>query len=232
MTRSFGADLVERAFGEHRAFVQHRDLHAELAHEGHVVLDDDDRAVSAMSREQLGGLGRLGVGHAGDRLVDQQQLRVLRQQHADLEPLLLAVRQVGGERLRAVREPDRCRGSRRCASRLGAGVPRRTACRRRRAVAVEREQQVVRDGVALEHGRLLELAADAEVGDRRLVERGEVVRAAANSTSPSSGRVLPVMTSIMVVLPAPFGPMMARISPGSIDERKIVERPEAVEARP
>ena len=32
-------------------------------------------------------------------------------------------------------------------------------------------------------------------------------------TSPASGRVLPVMTSIMVVLPAPFGPMIARNSP-------------------
>src|SRR5215475_7944854 len=37
-----------------------------------------------------------------------------------------------------------------------------------------------------------------------------------NSTSPLCGRVLPVTTSIMVVLPAPLGPMMARISPGSI----------------
>ena len=40
-------------------------------------------------------------------------------------------------------------------------------------------------------------------------------------TTPSSGRVLPVMTSIMVVLPAPFGPMIARISPGS----RISDRP-------
>ena len=30
---------------------------------------------------------------------------------------------------------------------------------------------------------------------------------------PTSGRVLPVMTSIIVVLPAPFGPMMQRSSP-------------------
>ena len=30
---------------------------------------------------------------------------------------------------------------------------------------------------------------------------------------PRSGRVLPVITSIMVVLPAPFGPMMQRSSP-------------------
>ena len=37
------------------------------------------------------------------------------------------------------------------------------------------------------------------------------------------------MMSIIVVLPAPFGPMMARISPGSMVERQVVERPEAVE---
>ena len=36
-----------------------------------------------------------------------------------------------------------------------------------------------------------------------------------NSTSPESGRVLPVITSIIVVLPAPFGPITARISPGA-----------------
>ena len=37
-----------------------------------------------------------------------------------------------------------------------------------------------------------------------------------NRAPPSVGRVLPVITSIMVVLPAPFGPMMARISAWSI----------------
>ena len=34
---------------------------------------------------------------------------------------------------------------------------------------------------------------------------------------PASGRVLPVMTSIIVVLPAPLGPMTQRSSPASID---------------
>ncbi len=33
---------------------------------------------------------------------------------------------------------------------------------------------------------------------------------------PASGRVLPVITSIIVVLPAPLGPMMQRSSPSSI----------------
>ena len=36
-----------------------------------------------------------------------------------------------------------------------------------------------------------------------------------NQAEPRSGRVRPVMTSIIVVLPAPFGPMMQRSSPGS-----------------
>ena len=42
-----------------------------------------------------------------------------------------------------------------------------------------------------------------------------------NMTSPRSGRVLPVTTSIIVVLPAPFGPMMARISPGSMAKERL-----------
>src|SRR5882762_696683 len=44
-----------------------------------------------------------------------------------------------------------------------------------------------------------------------------------NSTVPWSGLVLPVMMSIIVVLPAPFGPMMARISPGaSVSDRLLM----------
>jgi hypothetical protein len=35
------------------------------------------------------------------------------------------------------------------------------------------------------------------------------------NTSPESGRVLPVTTSIIVVLPAPLGPMIVRSSPSS-----------------
>ena len=56
--------------------------------------------------QKLGGLVGLDVGHAGDRLVDQQQFRVLRQQHADLEPLLLAVRQASGQPIARVVQAD------------------------------------------------------------------------------------------------------------------------------
>ena len=72
--------------------MQHRHLHAELAHEMHVVFDHDDRMLAGDGLEQLRGVVGLGIGHAGDRFVDQQQLRILRKQHADLEPLLLAMR--------------------------------------------------------------------------------------------------------------------------------------------
>ena len=45
---------------------------------------------------------------------------------------------------------------------------------------------------------------------------------APKSTSPASGRVLPVMTSIIVVLPAPLGPMMARISPSPMMRERLL----------
>ena len=45
----------------------------------------------ASSCEQLAGGLALRAAHAGDRLVEQQQLRLLHEQHPDLQPLLLAV---------------------------------------------------------------------------------------------------------------------------------------------
>ena len=81
--------------------------------------------------EQLGGLLGLGVGHAGDRLVDQQQLRVLREQHADLEPLLLAVRQAAGEAVAHARRGGWCRASRRCGCARSAVVAPEQSARAR-----------------------------------------------------------------------------------------------------
>ena len=170
-----GRDIVDRAFGQDRAFVQAGHLDAELAHEGHVVLDDDDRLFLVDLLQEFGGLMRLHVGHAGDRLVDEQELRVLRQQHADLEPLLLAVRQRAGKDVAQVGQAD---GREDAVDLLGLGSGLLPEQRRAHAaVGLQRQQQVVLDGVALEHGRLLELAADAELGDLRLVEPGEIGRA-------------------------------------------------------
>src|SRR5271155_2287955 len=38
--------LIDRALGEHRAFMQAGDLDTQFAHESHIVFDDDDGAVA------------------------------------------------------------------------------------------------------------------------------------------------------------------------------------------
>ena len=54
-------------------------------------------------------LARSLHAHAGDRLVEHQQVRVLDQQHADLEPLLLAVAEQGCAHVEAVLQEDHLR---------------------------------------------------------------------------------------------------------------------------
>ena len=61
-------------------------------------------------------------------------------------------------------DPLALRGGQRAQNSVGAGA----------ALARERQLAVLEHGQALEHRRLLELAADAEIGDRRLVEPGQV----------------------------------------------------------
>jgi len=60
------------------------------------VLDHDHGAVRLISLSRLGGLLGLGIGHARDRLVHNRSLGS-GEQHADLEPLFLAVRQRAGD---------------------------------------------------------------------------------------------------------------------------------------
>ena len=55
------------------------------------MLDDDDAVFAGEAHQQFTRLGRLFIGHAGGRFVDQQKLWILREQHADFEPLLLSV---------------------------------------------------------------------------------------------------------------------------------------------
>ena len=62
----------------------------------HVVLHHHHAAGAVDVAQQLGGLLGFGVGHAGHGFIDQEQTRVLGQQHADFEPLLLPVAQVPG----------------------------------------------------------------------------------------------------------------------------------------
>ena len=60
--------------------------------EVHVMLDDNNGMMLRDFLQHDRGLRCLRVGHAGHGLIKQNQFRVLREQHADLQPLFLAVR--------------------------------------------------------------------------------------------------------------------------------------------
>ena len=71
--------------------MQHSHTFGDLPQEVHVVFDHDDGALRGQLREQLARRLAFFLAHAGHRFVEQQQPAVLHQQHADLQPLLLAV---------------------------------------------------------------------------------------------------------------------------------------------
>ena len=184
--------------------------------------------VAGEREEQLGGALGLLVGHAGDRLVEQQQLGLLHQQHADLEPLLLAVREQARGTRRLPLQAGSCPASRRCGRvRVRRGATSSVGTRAcRPCSASSRFSNTVCCSNTVGFWNLRPMPARAISGSVRRVRSMVWPKNAV----PASGRVLPVMTSIIVVLPAPFGPMTQRSSPASIVERKLVERLEAVEA--
>jgi hypothetical protein len=209
MTRGSALTWSMRAFGQHRAFVQHRHLDAERAR----------RPCRARPRRRW-GLVDLAQQFGGLRSRRRSCRRPARRPAAAWGPAPAACRSraiaSGRATAPASGARDRSGGWFQDAldplALLALGRRRRTACGR--AVARQRQQQIVLDGVVLEHRRLLEFAADAELA---ISVSSSLVRSVtpSNRRRRSSGRVLPVMTSIIVVLPAPLGPMMARISPGS-----------------
>src|SRR4051812_533524 len=167
-----GRDLVDGAFREHGTLMQAGDLDAELAHERHVVLDHHHGVGLVDLLEQLGGEMRLDVGHASDGFVDEKQFRILCEQHADLEPLLLAVAEAAGETVAGIGEADRLQHLVDLLGLRPAAAPEQRTLDA--VVDIEREQQIVLHGLALEHGRLLEFTADAELGDAGLVQSRQI----------------------------------------------------------
>src|SRR6185295_16358094 len=94
---------------------------------------------------------------------------------ADLEPLLLPVRQAARDPAAHRAEPDDAQNLADARLLGGSLAPQQRLARL--PLALQRKPQIVLDGVHLEHGRLLEFTADTELGDLRLVQRGEVERA-------------------------------------------------------
>ena len=64
---------------------------ADFLYEAHVVLNHDQRVPTLQPVENFRGLAGFLDGHAGRRLVHQDQFGVLRHQQRDLQPLGLAM---------------------------------------------------------------------------------------------------------------------------------------------
>src|SRR4051794_7151948 len=90
------AHFLRQPLGDLLAVVEHGDPLGHAHHDLHVVLDQKDResALVAELLHERSELRRLLRVHAGGGLVEQQHLRVGRERARDLEPALVAVRQV------------------------------------------------------------------------------------------------------------------------------------------
>ena len=158
--------------------------------------------------QQLAGRGALVLAHAGDGFVEQQRAGLLHEHHPDLQPLLLAVRQDAGRRVALVAESGLLQ--RQLDRRIDAAPGPQQ--RERGAVEPGGDVEVLQHRELLEDARGLEGAADSEPDDLvRRTCRAAPGRRASPIRCPWTG---PVMASMQVVLPAPFGPMRNRTSPG------------------
>ncbi len=132
---------------------------------------------------------------AGGRLVEHQQISITDQRRGKAHPLGLPSRKLRRPALREIADPGACQH---IIDRKWVRIVR----------GHERDQlanaEVVRQRPRLEHPTdQADLTAAAG-------ERAKTV------TAPASGRVRPSTMSIVVVLPAPFAPSSATVSPGAI----------------
>src|SRR5690606_19802097 len=85
------------ALGEHFSFMQdgHR-VGGDAAHEIHVVLDHRHSVLTSKLAQEFCGAFNLLVSHACNGFIYEKNTRILRKEHADLEPLLLSMSESTG----------------------------------------------------------------------------------------------------------------------------------------
>src|ERR1700758_493507 len=151
--------VLHRILDEDPTLMKHRDDPGDHADELHIVLDDDEAGADVDSPQQRDGALDLVGGHAGRGLIEQDQLRVLRHRHADLDPLPLAVSE-GSD------VPPCQRGEAELHQQLigNSSGPTRTEA------SVGRDEKMLVDGKTVPYAWDLVLDADAEPRDpmRRL----------------------------------------------------------------
>ncbi len=137
---------------------------------------------------------------AGERLVEKQHLRTLRERPGDRDPLGLAARELPGATARELPDPQPVQPL----QSDGAGLGARDAAR------AEPERDVLQGGEVREQHLVLEDHADPALAHRQRASRSLPF----SRTVPSAG-TRPATAPSSEVLPAPFGPITASTSPGS-----------------
>ena len=119
-------NLGGRAGCNHAAVVEHGDVVGDGHHHVDVVLDQDDRdaAVREQADQRLETLD-LAVREARGRLVEQQEPRLERERARDLEPALVAERQIARLLRRVVGEADEVEQLARLRAEARSSLPKR-----------------------------------------------------------------------------------------------------------
>ncbi len=167
--------VLEAAFGDLDAVIEHHHALADSLHQPHVVLDQQHgdaarRGCAAMSCHQLALLGRV---HARGRLVEQEQLRVGGECARDLQSAAVGIRQRGGrDRARAAAGARRRMPAVPMPRSIGpaplgprAGQPEQDARRAGAGPAMHADEHVLQHAHLVEQALVLERARDAQCGD-------------------------------------------------------------------
>src|ERR1700716_959277 len=170
-----GNDLLDGALRENSAEMQHGNPPGNLPHKVHVVLNRQNRdAAGIQCLDDLTGGKCFGWRHAGGRLIQQEQLWLQADRHADLEPLLLAMAEIAGQLRRNSRQIEKGQQP------VGLGVERAAF-----EMVLKRDFQVVACAQGLEDSRHLKLDAHAAPNPFARLQRGNV---SASIEDASAGR--------------------------------------------
>src|SRR3981189_1383144 len=159
-----GDNLLDRALCENPAEMQHGDPPRDLPHKAHVVFNRENRdAAGIQCLDDLTGGKGFGWRHAGGRLIQQEQLWLQADRHADLKPLLLAMAEIAGRLRRDFRQIEKGQQP------VGLGVERAAF-----EVVLKRDFEVLARAQGLEDAGHLKLDAHAASNPFERLQRGYV----------------------------------------------------------
>src|SRR5579884_2285036 len=199
-----GDDFAARPFGDDPTEMEECDPLGQIESRIHVVLDHDERDFTGYAAQEVKDVAALLRRQPGERLVQEQDPRMLRERHGDLHPAALTVRRVAQGTVCDLGETD-------ARQRLACGLDQRLLpfetderIPAQRPQSEDGEHHIAQQRFLLEERDDLERARDTQMRPSACRQAGDVAPEKLDR---------PAIRLNSVVLPAPFGPMMSRRSP-------------------